>query len=327
MQIRQLGAAGLNVSAIALGHSMGASDFGATGRAQFNVLIARALELGVTFFDSSDAYWNGLHEQWLGAALGSARKDVVVTSKFGNLTLPDGGKATDARPEYAIACCEASLKRLGTDCIDLYYLHRVDPKVPIEDTFGAMARLVEQGKVRHLGICEAGVATLERAHRVHPLAALQTEYSLWARDAEADVIPACRRLGIGFVGYSPLGRGLLTGDIKNYDDLAPGDRRRIHPRFKGDNLARNLRLVAQMETIAKRLGLSNAQLALAWVLAQGDDIVPVTGTQRAAYAEQSVAAAAYPLNIADCRALEAIFSPGARAGERYPVEMLSTLGI
>lgn len=327
MQLRQLGASGAAVSCLALGHSMGASDFSAAGRAQFNALIGRALELGVTFFDSSDAYWNGLHEQWLGAALGPARKHVMVTSKFGNLTLPDGSKATDARPEYAVACCEASLKRLGTDCIDLYYLHRVDPKVPIEDTFGAMARLVQQGKVRHLGICEAGVATLERAHRVHPLAALQTEYSLWARDAEADAIPACRRLGIGFVAYSPLGRGLLTGDIKRYDDLAPGDRRRIHPRFQGDNLARNLRLVAQMETIARRLGMTNAQLALAWVLAQGDDIVPLTGTQRAAYIEQSVAAAAHRLDAADCRALEAIFAPGARAGERYPVEMLATLGI
>lgn len=327
MRNRTLGSAGLPVSAICLGHSMGASDFGPAGHAQFNALIARALELGVTFFDSSDAYWSGLHEEWLGAALGRARKRVVVTSKFGNLTLPDGSKATDARPAYAISCCEASLKRLGTDCIDLYYLHRVDPKVPIEDTVGAMARLVEQGKVRHLGICEAGVATLERAHRVHPITALQTEYSLWARDAEPDVMPACRRLGIGYVGYSPLGRGLLTGDIQSYDDLAPGDRRRIHPRFKGDNLARNLRLVAQMNEVAHRRGLTNAQLALAWVLAQGDDIVPVTGTQRAAYIEQSVAAAAYELSSDDCRILEAIFAPGARAGERYPVEMLPGLGI
>ena len=327
MQLRQLGTNGPKVSAISLGHSMGANDFGTTGRAQFNELIARALDLGVNFFDSSDAYWNGLHEEWLGAALRGTRGRAVITSKFGNLTLPDGSKATDARPAYAAACCEASLIRLGTDYIDLYYLHRVDPKVPVEDTFGAMARLVEQGKVRALGICEAGVATLERAHRVYPLTALQTEYSLWSRDAETEAIPACRRLGIGFVGYSPLGRGLLTGDIKQFDDLAPTDRRRIHPRFQGDNLACNLALVAQMQTIAQRLGLTCAQLALAWVLAQGDDIVPVTGTQRAAYIEQSAAAAQHRLSAQDCRALETIFAPGARAGTRYPAEMLAGLGI
>ena len=331
LQPRQLGAsanpARLAVSAIALGHSMGASDFSAAGRAQFNQVIARALELGVNFFDSSDAYWNGRHEEWLGAALRAVRVQVIITSKFGNLTRPDGSKATDARPEYVVACCEASLKRLGTDCIDLYYLHRVDPKVPVEETFGAMSRLVEQGKVRALGICEAGVATLERAHRVHPLTALQTEYSLWARDAEAEVIPACRRLGIGFVAYSPLGRGLLTGSIRQFDDLAPEDRRRIHPRFQGDNLARNLALVAQMAVIAKRLGVTNAQLALAWVLAQGDDIVPLTGTQRVAYIEQSAAAVQLHLRVEDCRALEAIFAPGSGAGTRYPAQMLPGLGI
>jgi len=327
MQTRHLGSARLPVSAIALGHSMGANNFSASGQKVFNDLIDQALALGVNFLDSSDAYWNGLHETWLRQALGARRHQVVLTSKFGNITLPDGSKATDARPAYVQACCEASLKRLGTDHIDLYYLHRVDPKVPIEDTLGAMARLVDQGKVRYLGICEAGVDTIERAHRVHPLTAVQSEYSLWCREVEAAVLPACRRLGIGFVGYSPLGRGLLTGDIQSYDDLAPHDRRRIHPRFKGDNLARNLALVAEMGRLAQALGLSNAQLALAWALSKGDDMVPVTGTQRVAYLAQSVAAERTRLTPAQQAQLETIFSPQAVAGERYPVEMLSGVGI
>jgi hypothetical protein len=331
MKTKNLGASALQVSVIGLGHSMGADDFSTAGRQKFDRLIARALDVGVTFFDTSDAYWNGLHESWLGTALQSAQRGkpgrAVVASKFGNITLPDGSKATNARPDYVMSCCEASLKRLGTECIDLYYLHRVDPKTPIEDTMGAMSRLVEQGKVRYLGICEAGTATIERAHRVHPLTALQTEYSLWCREAEQEVIGTCRRLGIGFVGYSPLGRGLLTGGIQTFEDLAPGDRRRIHPRFQGDNLKRNLALVAKMDVIAQRLGLNTAQLALAWAVAQGQDIVPITGTQRETYLSQSAAAAQYPLNATDCAALEAIFTTSARAGERYPVEMLAGLGI
>lgn len=331
MKTKNLGASALQVSAIGLGHSMSADDFSAAGRQQFDRLIARALELGVTFFDTSDAYWNGLHEEWLGTALRGAQSGkssrVVVASKFGNITLPDGSKATNARPEYVMSCCEASLKRLDTDCIDLYYLHRIDPNTPIEDTLGAMARLVEQGKVRYLGICEASAATLERAHRVHPITALQTEYSLWCREAQEQVIDTCRRLGIGFVGYSPLGRGLLTGGIQTFEDLAPGDRRRIHPRFHGENLTRNLALVAQMEGVAQRLGLNTAQLALAWAVAQGQDIVPLTGTQREHYLEQSAAAAGYTLDAADCAELEAIFIPSARAGQRYPVAMLAGLGI
>jgi aryl-alcohol dehydrogenase-like predicted oxidoreductase len=326
MQTRQLGTSSLMVSPIALGHSMGANDFSPAGQKQFNELVARALDLGVNFFDSSDAYWNGRHEEWLASALGDVRR-AVVTSKFGNITLPDGSKATNARPEYVQACCEASLKRLKTDCIDLYYLHRVDPATPIEETVGAMARLIEQGKVRHLGICEAGVQTLERAHRVHPITALQTEYSLWCRDVEDDMIPACRRLGIAFVGYSPLGRGLLTGNIHSFDDLAPHDRRRIHPRFHEENLKRNLALVERMGEVAARLGLTNAQLALAWAATRGPDITPVTGTQRASYLEQSAAAADFPLSKEDAALLESIFTREARAGTRYPEEMLPTLGI
>jgi aryl-alcohol dehydrogenase-like predicted oxidoreductase len=226
-----------------------------------------------------------------------------------------------------VSCCEASLKRLGTDCIDLYYLHRVDPNTPIEDTVGAMSRLVEQGKVRYLGICEAGVDTLQRAHRVHPMTALQTEFSLWYRDTEIEMIELCRQLNIAFVGYSPLGRGLLTGGIQSFDDLDPKDRRRIHPRFHGDNLAHNLTLVARMQTIADRLGLTTAQLAMAWTVAQGDDIVPITGTQRVTYLEQSVAAAGFTLSADDSAELEAIFTPESRAGERYPRAMLAGLGI
>ncbi len=327
MQRKRLGASSLEVSAMGLGHSMGFQDFSEHGLSEFKHLVQRALELGMNFFDSSDAYWDGLHEEWLRDALGSQRQHAVVTSKFGNITLPDGSKATNARPEYVVSCCEASLKRLGTDCIDLYYLHRVDPNTPIEDTVGAMSRLVEQGKVRYLGICEAGVDTLQRAHRVHPMTALQTEFSLWYRDTEVEMIDLCRQLHIAFVGYSPLGRGLLTGGIQSFDDLDPKDRRRIHPRFHGDNLAHNLTLVARMQTIADRLGLTTAQLAMAWTVAQGDDIVPITGTQRVTYLEQSVAASGFTLSAEDSAELEAIFTPESRAGERYPRAMLAGLGI
>lgn len=327
MKRKRLGASSLEVSAMGLGHSMGFQDFSEHGLSEFKQLVHRALELGMNFFDSSDAYWDGLHEEWLRQALGAQRQHAVVTSKFGNITLPDGSKATNARPEYVVSCCEASLKRLGTDCIDLYYLHRVDPNTPIEDTVGAMSRLVEQGKVRYLGICEAGVDTLQRAHRVHPMTALQTEFSLWYRDTEVEMIGLCRQLNIAFVGYSPLGRGLLTGSIQSFDDLDPKDRRRIHPRFHGDNLAHNLTLVARMQTIADRLGLTTAQLAMAWTVAQGDDIVPITGTQRVKYLEQSVAAAGFTLSAEDSAELEAIFTPESRAGERYPRAMLAGLGI
>jgi len=327
MKRKRLGNSSLEVSAMGLGHSMGFQDFSEHGLSEFKRLVHRALELGMNFFDSSDAYWDGLHEEWLRAALGTQRQQAVVTSKFGNITLPDGSKATNARPEYVVSCCEASLKRLGTDCIDLYYLHRVDPNTPIEDTVGAMSRLVEQGKVRYLGICEAGVDTLTRAHRVHPMTALQTEFSLWYRDTEVEMIALCRQLNIAFVGYSPLGRGLLTGGIQSFDDLDPKDRRRIHPRFHGDNLAHNLTLVARMQTIADRLGLTTAQLAMAWTVAQGDDIVPITGTQRVMYLEQSVAASGFTLSTDDSAELEAIFTPESRAGERYPRAMLAGLGI
>lgn len=327
MDTRQLGTSDLQVSSLCLGHSMAADDFSPAAAGDFDRLIQRAMDLGLNFLDSSDAYWNGLHESWLGRAVASRRGQAVITSKFGNLTLPDGSKATNGRPDYAIACCEASLQRLGIEVIDLYYLHRVDPKVPIEETVGAMARLVEQGKVRYIGICEAGIQTLERAHRTHPLTALQTEYSLWCRAPQQQIMATCRRLGIAFVGYSPLGRGLLTGSIQSYDDLAPTDRRRIHPRFKGENLSRNLQLVEQMQAMAQALGLTSAQLALAWVLAQGRDIFALTGTRQVRKLEDSVAGAATQLSAEQCARLEEIFSPQACSGERYPTEMLKDLGI
>lgn len=327
MDKKRLGKSDLLVSSIGLGHSMGFSDFSSQGQSEFKDLISRALELGLNFLDSSDAYWNGKHEEWLRASLVGKREQAIIASKFGNITLADGSKATNADPLYARSCCEASLKRLGTDCIDIYYLHRVDPKVPIEDTMGALSRLVEQGKVRYLGICEAGVETLSRAHRVHPITALQSEFSLWYRDTQVNIMNVCRDLGISFVGYSPLGRGLLTGDIQNFDDLAPNDRRRIHPRFHGVNLENNLTLVAKMKEIADRLDLTTAQLAIAWVVAQGEDIVAITGTQRIKYLEQSVAAASKSLSKEDILALESIFTPQSRAGDRYPGEMLAGLGI
>jgi aryl-alcohol dehydrogenase-like predicted oxidoreductase len=327
MKHRKLGASALPVSPIALGHSMGMTDLSEQGRADFERLIHRAVELGVNFFDSSDAYWNGRHEEWLGAAIKPHRDRVVVTSKLGNITLPDGRKATNAKPEYILKCCDESLKRLGVDQIDLYYLHRVDPATPIEDSIGAMSRLVEQGKVRYIGVCEAGFPTIERAHRVHPITALQTEYSLWSREVESEILPACRRLNIGYVAYSPLGRGLLTGAIKRLADLAPTDRRRIHPRFHDANLPRNLALVAELDRIAKELRLSSAQLALAWVLSRGDDIVALTGTKQIGHLEQSVEACSADLPPEHRARLEALFPLGAGAGERYPPEMLPGLGI
>src|SRR3954469_6146001 len=243
MKYRRLGKSGPQVSAISQGRGSQAVRFGEPLEAEFNATIRRALDLGINFFDSSDAYWGTRHEVLLGKALAGRRSEALVATKFGNIDLPDGKKATNGRPEYVAECCHASLKRLGVDVIDVYYLHRVDPNVPIEDTVGAMAQLISQGKVRFVGLCEAGVKTLRRAHREHPITVLQTEYSLWFRDVERDVLPACRELGVGYVAYAPLGRGLLTGRIKSVDDIPEDDRRRRHPRFFPENLARNAELV------------------------------------------------------------------------------------
>ena len=327
MKYRRLGKSGPQVSAV--GHGRGAQPirFGDPLEADFNATIERALDLGISFFDSSDAYWGTRHEVLLGKALKGRRSEALVTTKFGNIDLPGGGKATDGRPEYVIECCDASLKRLGVDVIDIYYLHRVDPEVPIEDTVGAMAQLISQGKVRFIGICEAGVKTLRRAHREHPITVLQTEYSLWFRDVERDILPACRELGIGYVAYAPLGRGLLTGRIKSVDDIPANDRRRGNPRFLPENLARNVEMVRKLEEVAVKNGVSAAQAALVWLLAQGEDIVPIPGTNHAANVEQNAAAAELRLEAHDLARLNEVFAPGAGAGERYQEHVLKGVGL
>lgn len=327
MRRRQLGARGPHVSSLALGFSMGMLGDDDATREGFVGLIHRALDLGVDFLDTSDAYLKGRHERWLGEALRGRRHQAVIASKFGNITLDDGTKLTNARPEYIRECCEASLARLGTDYLDLYYMHRVDPATPVEDAIGAMAKLVEEGKVRHIGICEAGVKTIERAHRTHPLSAVQTEYSLWARDVESEILPTCRRLGIGFVAYSALGRGLLGGSIRSYDDLAPGDRRRIHPRFHEENLAHNLALVDALAALAHEHGMTSAQIAIAWVQSRGEDVVPLSGTQRVRYLEENAAADAVRLDAKTLGRLDDLFRPGAGAGGRYPDDLLKGVGI
>lgn len=327
MKHRRLGTAGPTISAIGHGRGAQAIRFGDPLEADFAGAVARAADLGVDFFDTADAYWATRHEVLLGRALRGRRDQVLIASKFGNIDLPGGGKGANGRPEYVAEACEASLRRLGIEVIDLYYLHRIDPAVPVEETIGAMARLIEQGKVRHLGICEASPATLRRAHAAHPMAVLQTEYSLWFREPERELIPTCRELGIAYVAYAPLGRGLLTGRIRSPDDLPEGDRRRTHPRFQGDNLARNVALVAELAAIAGRNGLTPAQLAIAWLLAQGEDIVPIPGTNHAANVEANVAAVDAAVPVADLQRLGDIFAPGAGAGERYPAHILGRLGL
>ncbi len=301
--------------------------FGEPLEQEFNTAIARALELGVTLFDSSDAYWGARHEVLLGRALKGKRDRAQVITKFGNIDLPDGKKATNGKPEYIYQCCDASLGRLGVDVIDFYFMHRVDPNTPIEETIGAMARLIERGKVRHIGICEAGPATLRRAHQTHPLAALQTEYSLWSRDCEREILPVCRELGIAYIAYAPLGRGLLTGRVRNVDDLPSTDRRRKHPRFKPENLPRNVELVAQLEAMAATKGVTSAQLALAWLLAQGNDIVPIPGTNHVHNLELNVAAVDIVLSADELQRLSQVFAPGAGAGERYMPNVLKGVGL
>ncbi|MDQ4136657.1 MAG: aldo/keto reductase [Pseudomonadota bacterium] len=328
MKHRQLGRNGPRVSAIGLGCSGMSSDYGVPDDVESTATIHRAVELGITLFDTSDAYGLGKNEELLGKALGGKRGQVLIASKFGNMRGPNGERGiVNGRPDYVPVACEASLKRLGIDHIDIYYQHRIDPKVPIEETIGAMARLVEAGKVRYLGLCEAGADTIRRAHAVHPLVALQTEYSLWTRDLEAEIISLLRQLGIALVPYSPLGRGFLTGAFRRRDDLIPTDRRHAHPRFQEGNFERNIDLLEPIEAIAREKGCTMAQVALAWVLSRGDDVVPIPGTKRRKYLEENVGAVGITLDEDDIDRLEGGFPPGAAAGLRYPEAQLKTLGI
>jgi aryl-alcohol dehydrogenase-like predicted oxidoreductase len=315
MKKRKLGRQGLVVSELGLG-CMGMSQFyGPRDDAESAATLERAIELGVDFFDTADIYGTGHNEELVGKVLRKHRDRVIIATKFGNQVLPDGTRAINGRPEYVRSACDASLKRLGVDHVDLYYQHRVDKNVPIEDTVGAMADLVRQGKVRYLGLSEASARTVRRAHAVHPISALQSEYSLWTRDYEDEVIPALRELGVGFVPFSPLGRGLLSGALKELpaDDM----RKKISPRFEGENLDRNLQVVARLNEIAGEKGITPSQLALAWVLAQGDDIVPIPGTKRRKYLEENIAAAAVKLSKSDLARIEEAAPKGFAAGGRY----------
>ena len=324
MKTRQLGRSGLSVSAMGLG-CMGMSDFyGPHDDRESLATLDRALELGVTFLDTADMYGPYTNEELVGRAIQGRRDRVVLATKFGIVRDPANPltRGVNGKPDYVRRSCEGSLRRLGVETIDLYYQHRVDPNTPIEETVGAMAQLVKEGKIRHIGLSEAGPQTLRRAVKVHPITAVQTEYSLWSRDPEGDLLETCRELGIGFVAYSPLGRGFLTGHIKRFEDFAPDDYRRFSPRFQGANLQKNLDLVRHVEQIAKEKACKPSQLALAWVLSQGDGIVPIPGTRRRHNLEENAAAVDMSLTPDELRRINEIMPHGAAAGARYPEDVM-----
>ena len=322
MKYRRLGNCTADISAIGLGGMAMTDIYGKADEGEAIATVHAALDSGLNFIDTSDAYANGKNEEMLGRALKGRRDKAVIATKFGNL-----GNAVNGKPAYVADACDKSLKRLGIDTIDIYFQHRVDPEVPIEDTIGAMKRLVDQGKVRWLGLSEAGPETIRRAHKVHPIAALQTEYSLWSRFVEGDILPTCRKLGIGFVAYSPLGRGMLTGVIAGAASLAENDRRRDHPRFQQGNLEKNVQIVQPLVQIAKSKGCTPAQIALAWLLHQGNDIVPIPGTKRRSHLAENARAADIALSADEVTKIGKAVDPGAVSGTRYPEGQLKRLGI
>ena len=327
MKYCQLGTNGARVSAIGLGCMPMAGDYGLADEGEAVFTIHRALELGVTLLDTADAYGKGTNEELLGRALKGHRQSVMLATKGGAIVNADSSPGVNGRPDYIRLACEASLRRLAVEVIDLYYLHRVDPNTPIEDTTGAMARLAEAGKIRYLGLSEAGPATIRRAHAVHPITALQTEYSLWCREVEEEVLPLCRELGIGFVAYSPLGRGFLSATVRAANVLSAGDRRATMPRFQGENLARNVSLLAALETLANGKKCSPAQVALAWLLTRGNDVIPIPGTKRVRHLEENVAALDIRLSARDLASLDGAFARGSARGDRYGAAQMEFLNL
>jgi aryl-alcohol dehydrogenase-like predicted oxidoreductase len=328
MQSRKLGNSDLTVSALGLGCMSMSGTYGKSDDAECVDVVHAALDRGVDFLDSSDMYGWGHNEELLGRALKGRRGRVVLATKFGQVQTADGkGVTVDGSPAHVARACDASLKRLGVDVIDLYYQHRVDPKVPIEDTVGAMSRLIEQGKVRHLGLCEAAAPTIRRAHAVHPISAVQTEYSLLYREAAEATLPTCRELGISYVAYSPLGRGFLTGRVQDQSDLAPDDRRRQHPRFEDQNFEHNLGLIHRVEALAKDKGVAPGQLVLAWLLSQGQDIVAIPGTKRRRYLDENLGALDVQLSAGDLERIGESIPVGAAAGTRYPAPQMKAIQI